>query len=92
MKDLYHMLNLLGEKYYSSNRMLNIICNDKLSLARHPAVAISVEIGDVDFSDLRDIDITTIFANLLDNALEAVEAFGEGAYLNLKIQEVHHSG
>lgn len=49
MKDLYHMLNLLGEKYYSSNRMLNIICNDKLSLARHPAVAISVEIGDVDF-------------------------------------------
>lgn len=90
VKDLYHMLNLLGEKYYSSNRMLNIICNDKLSLARHPAVAISVEIGDVDFSDLRDIDITTIFANLLDNALEAVEAFGEGAYLNLKIQEVHH--
>lgn len=59
-------------------------------MARHPAVAISVEIGDVDFSDLRDIDITTIFANLLDNALEAVEAFGEGAYLNLKIQEVHH--
>lgn len=49
VKDLYHMLNLLGEKYYSSNRMLNIICNDKLSLARHPAVAISVEIGDVDF-------------------------------------------
>lgn len=90
VKDLYHMLNLLGEKYYSSNRMLNIICNDKLSLARHPAVAISVEIGDVDFSDLRDIDITTIFANLLDNALEAAEDFGEGAYLNLKIQEVHH--
>mgnify|MGYP000072618025 FL=1 len=79
VKDLYHMLNLLGEKYYSSNRMLNIICNDKLSLARHPAVAISVEIGDVDFSDLRDIDITTIFANLLDNALEAAEDFGEGA-------------
>lgn len=78
VKDLYHMLNLLGEKYYSSNRMLNIICNDKLSLARHPAVAISVEIGDVDFSDLRDIDITTIFANLLDNALEAAEDFGEG--------------
>ena len=25
VKDLYHMLNLLGEKYYSSNRMLNII-------------------------------------------------------------------
>ena len=87
MDDLYHMLNKFGEKYYSSNRMLNIICNDKFSFARQKGIAVSVEIGDVDFSEMKDIDITTIFANILDNAIEAAQmtAF---PYIELKIQEI----
>lgn len=88
MNDLYHMLNRFGEKYYSSNKMLNIICNDKLSFAQQKGIAVTAEIGDVDFSDMRDIDITTIFANLLDNAIEAA-ADTPTPYLKLKIQEVH---
>lgn len=88
MNDLYHMLNRFGEKYYSSNKMLNIICNDKLSFAQQKGIAVTAEIGDVDFSDIRDIDITTIFANLLDNAIEAA-ADTPTPYLKLKIQEVH---
>ena len=73
MKDLYHMVNILGEKYYSSDRMLNIICNDKLSAAGRMGIRVTAQIGDVDFSDLKDIDVTTIFANLLDNAIEAAQ-------------------
>lgn len=71
VKDLYHMINILGEKYYSSNPMLNIILNEKLSQAQHIGIQVKAEIGDVDFDDLKDIDITTIFSNLLDNAIEA---------------------
>lgn len=71
VKDLYHMINILGEKYYSSNHMLNIILNEKLSQAQRMGIQVKAEIGDVDFDDLKDIDITTIFSNLLDNAIEA---------------------
>lgn len=88
MEDLYHMLNKIGEKFYSSNKMLNIICNDKLSFARQKGIAVTAEIGDVDLSEIKDVDITTIFANLLDNAIEAAEATAS-PYLKLKIQEVH---
>lgn len=88
VKDLYHMVNILGEKYYSSDRMLNIICNDKLSAAGRMGIRVTAQIGDVDFSDLKDMDVTTIFANLLDNAIEAAQGT-EGAFLDIKMQNVH---
>lgn len=71
VQDLYHMINILGEKYYSANRMLNIILNDKLSRAKQAGIRVKAEIGDAAFDDLKDMDITIIFANLLDNAIEA---------------------
>lgn len=87
VKDLYHMLNAMGEKYYSPNKMLNIILNDKLDQARSLGIEVKAEVGDADFSDLRDLDITTVFANLLDNAIEAAKC-AEVPFLNLKINEV----
>lgn len=71
VQDLYHMINVLGEKYYSSNHMLNIILNEKLSQAGLADIQTKVFVGDVDFDDIKNMDITTIFANLLDNAIEA---------------------
>ena len=90
VKDLYHMVNMLGEKFYSSNHMLNIICNDKLSAARRRGIRVVAEIGDVDFSDLKDIDITTIFANLLDNATDAAAESGQDRFIEMKIQEIQN--
>lgn len=88
VKDLYHLLNVLGEQHYTQNKMLNIILNEKLRTARNKGIAVTVEIGDVDLMDLKEIDITTIFANLLDNAIEAAEASGEGSFLSIKLDEV----
>ena len=86
VRNLYHMINILGEKYYSSNRMLNIILNEKLSQAQKLGIKVSAEVGDADLSDIQDIDITTIFANLLDNALEAaVSAADPWMELNIDI-------
>lgn len=87
-QDLYHLLNKLGEKYYSSNHMLNIILNEKLSAATEAGIQVTAEVGDARFDDIKDIDITTIFANLLDNAVEAASKAGEGAYLQLKVDTV----
>lgn len=88
VKDLYHMINVLGEKYYSSNHMLNIILNEKVSMAQRAGIQVEAQVGDADFSDLKDMDITAIFANLLDNAVEAAAQCGDGAYLSIKINTV----
>ena len=81
------MINVMGEKYYSSNHMLNIILNEKLSQAQKGGIQVTAEIGDANFDDLEDMDITTIFANLLDNAIEAADAV-ENGWLQIKIDTV----
>ena len=44
----------------------------------------TVRVGDIDLSDIKEIDLTTIFANLLDNAIEAA---GEDGRLSIKLDE-----
>lgn len=88
VKDLYHMLNVLGEQHYTQNKMLNIILNEKLRTAKSKGITVTVRIGEVDLADIKEIDMTTIFANLLDNAIEAAEGFGENAFLTVKMDEV----
>lgn len=70
-QDVHGMLNSLGLKFYSENRMLNIVLNDKLKKL-NPG-QIECNMGGVSLDFISDIDITTIFANLLDNAAEAGE-------------------
>lgn len=67
--DMHTMLNSLGLKFYSDNRMLNIVLNDKLKDL--PEEQAECMLGGIDMGFLSEMDITTIFSNLLDNALEA---------------------
>ena len=54
--------------YYTDNRMLNIILNDKLKMLGQEQFSCTLMGVRLDF--LSEMDTTTIFANLLDNALE----------------------
>lgn len=69
--DVYQMLNALGMTYYTDNRMLNIILNDKLKLLGQEQFHCNLMGVHLDF--LSEMDTTTIFANLLDNAMEEWE-------------------
>ena len=69
--DVHEMLNSLGMKFYSDNRMLNIVLNDKLKGLSEEQIECTM--GGIYLGFLSDMDITTIFANLLDNAIEAGE-------------------
>lgn len=87
--DLHQMLNKMGQAYYTNNRMLNIILNDKLKKAVQEGIAVDVKIGNISLDGMKDVDITTIFANLLDNALEAaVQAEGE-KYIKIQAERFH---
>lgn len=69
--DVHEMLDALGLKVFCENRMLNIVLNDK---CRHLLPEeFSCNLTDVGLYFLSDLDVTAIFANLLDNALEAGE-------------------
>lgn len=73
--DMHQMLNALGMAYYTDNRMLNIILNNKLKLLSQDQFHCSLMGVRLDF--LSDMDTTTIFANLLDNALEEAKENGQ---------------
>ena len=69
IEDMHAMLNSLGMKFYAESKMLNIVLNDKFKefLPEH----VECRLGGISLEFISDMDITTIFANLLDNAVEA---------------------
>lgn len=54
---------------YTTHPVLNLILNEKKRIAEKNSTSFSCFIEHVDFNFMEDIDITTIFSNLLDNAL-----------------------
>lgn len=73
VRSMHQMLDSLGGVNYTENRMLNIILNDKAEEAKKNGIGMDIRIGEIHLEHIRDMDMTTIFANLLDNALEAAE-------------------
>lgn len=70
--EVFHLLNQTGHMWYTENRMLNIILNEKLSEEEMKGVALTLDIEEHSLDGIQEIDLTTIFANLLDNAIEAL--------------------
>lgn len=86
-KDMYEMLEELGQKYYTSNKVLNIIVNDQVQKAELLDIKVKCQIGDINLDFIKDIDLTTIFANLFDNAREACKEVKDEKYINFKVDK-----
>lgn len=71
VRDMHQMLDNIGIVNFTNHRMLNIILNDKVEEAEKNRIRMEVQIGEIHLEHIKDMDMTTIFANLLDNALEA---------------------
>ena len=85
--DVHQMLNALGMTYYTDNRMLNMILNDKLKQLDQEKFQCSLMGVRLDF--LSEMDTTTIFANLLDNALDAGKD-NEQFWLHLQGEQIQN--
>ena len=70
-------LEKLVPQFECDNSILSVIVSNKIAIAMEMNVdfKINVEFANIDF--ISDLDITTIFANLLDNAFEACEELPE---------------
>lgn len=83
--DLNKMFKGLEHRHYCDNRVLNIIINEKSEKASSLNILIDSKIGAVNLDGIRDIDLTTIFSNLLDNAIDEVKNFEIDRVIFLKI-------
>jgi hypothetical protein len=70
-KTIYDKMDLLFDEFETANQILSIVMTQKLRLAKEERIKTFTNIEDINLSFLEDIDITAIFANLWDNAIEA---------------------
>lgn len=88
-EEISTMLKPLAPMTYTENPILNILLWDKKKQADEKKITFAVEIGKIDLDFMAPIDVTTVFGNLLDNALEAAEEVQKNAYITVKIQPFH---
>lgn len=82
-REISRMLLPLVPRRFTSNDILNIILNDKAEAAGKNHIEFKCDIEEFDYGFLKNSDITTIFSNLLDNAIEACMKLESGRYIRI---------
>lgn len=75
--------------YHCSNRIMGIILDQKMSTAKSQGIKVDVSVDEVNIDFIDDLDITAIFANLWDNAIEACERVDNGKYIKFSLSRYH---
>lgn len=88
-KEIREILQPLVPKQYSDHPILNILLNDKISMAAMSHIDFRFEIGNVDLSFMEPVEITTVFSNLLDNAIEACQQVEKNRFISMRIRTYH---
>lgn len=70
---LENRLESLFVGFQCSNQILSIIIGRKCKLAESKNIHVKMDVEDIDLDFMEDLDITSIFANLWDNAIEACD-------------------
>lgn len=87
--DMKEVLHQFSHEIYSSHPIVNVILHEKFEEARNKGIQVLCHMAPVDFTFMREIDLTVIFANLLDNAIEACEEVQGERRIELKVDQVH---
>ncbi|RDU24964.1 sensor histidine kinase [Anaerosacchariphilus polymeriproducens] len=88
-KEISQMLIPLALEEYTNNPILNVLLNDKKKIANYHDIKFYLEIGYVDLNFMEPIEITTIFGNLLDNAIEACDMVPNNKYIIMKLDKYY---
>ena len=85
--DIHRILNRFQQKYYTSEKLLNIILNDKVRTMRQMGIREDFKVGELSLDFMKETDVTALFANLLDNAVAAAAQSRDG-YVKLRVNRV----
>ncbi|MDE6531698.1 MAG: GHKL domain-containing protein [Lachnospiraceae bacterium] len=89
MKEIGGLLKPLIPTQYTGNPILNILLTDKEILMKDKGISMEIKIDNVSLEFIEPIDVTTIFGNLLDNAIEAAEKVEGNKWIYMKIGSRH---
>ena len=79
-------------RFYSDNKILEALINDKLDQAKRNGIELSVKCDDTNIEILSDYDLVTILSNLIDNSIDAVNTnISEERQIILRIKEVKNN-
>lgn len=73
LQELQEKIAGYGEYIKSGNEFLDIIIKEKIKIARENEIEVILNIKCSSFGSIKPIDISTIFGNLFDNAIEACQ-------------------
>lgn len=79
-----------GKDFFSGNTIVNAILADKSEAAE--SIGAKIQFSGIVYEDINAVDVCTIFANALDNAIEACEKLpdGEPKTISVKCSYVKH--
>lgn len=86
-REIREMLQPLVPLRYTDNPVLNCLLSDKKRIADKNGIILKIEANEADISFMRPIDITTLFGNLMDNAVAASKSCSGKKYIGLYIRE-----
>lgn len=66
-------IDILEYGFFCTNHILQVIMSSKLIECENKGISVNINMIEEKFDFMEDIDVTAIFANLWDNAIEAVE-------------------
>ncbi len=76
--------------FRSTSQILEIIINEKYLEAKAKGIRMELDCEDFSMNRVDDVDMITIFANVLDNAIEAVEVLETERYIEVKLARKEH--
>lgn len=77
--------------FQCTNQILSVIMSQKLESAKNNDIRVHTNVMDVNLDFMIDIDITAIFANLWDNAIEAnKEVVKDKRFINIIVGQVNN--
>lgn len=85
VKEIKNMLKPLIPVKYTGNPILDILLTDKATISKEKGITFSVKMDNIKLDFLEAIDATTIFGNLIDNAIEAAEKVTGEKYISINI-------
>ncbi len=84
-KEISQILLPLVVKDYTDHPIMNILLNDKKKCAELYGIRFNLEIGAINLNFMESMEVTTLFGNLLDNAIEACNEITDNKYINMRL-------
>lgn len=85
VRKIKNMLEPLIPIKYTGNPILDILLADKATISKEKKIKFDVKVDNINLDFLEAIDATTIFGNLIDNAIEATEKADDNKYVRIRI-------